>query len=450
MSNTLSALASWPSRVLTCNVTHALFIAAPASGQGKTLTTAALAWHYRQQGKQVRIFKTGPDFLDPMILAEASGNPVGNLDQFMGSPQECQRQIAAAAQYADLILVEGVMGLYDGVPSSADMAALLDMPVLLVIDAAAMAQTFGALALGLTRYDPRLTFAGVVANRVASPRHAQMLQDSLPMEVKWWGTLSHESGIALPERHLGLVQAGEIRDLQQRLALAALKLPDALKTLSALPPFTPPTTTTTDPVIQRLLAGYRLAIARDAAFSFIYPANLDTLTALGAELCFFSPLAGEPLPSCDALWLPGGYPELHLERLSAQEALRTALHQHHAQGKPLWAECGGMTYLAQRLISVEGTGAAMAGLIPGEATVQHRLSALGLQVLDTPWGELRGHTFHYSRLSTSRKPAGHARTQQDTQGEAVYRCKGLMASYLHSYFPSNPVATAHIFLGNWS
>lgn len=448
MSNTLSVLASWPNRELTCNVTHALFIAAPASGQGKTLTTAALAWHYRQQGKQVRVFKTGPDFLDPMILTEASGNSVGNLDQFMGSQQECQRQIAAAAQYADLILVEGVMGLYDGTPSSADMAALLGLPVLLVIDAAAMAQTFGALALGLTRYDPRLTFAGVVANRVASPRHAQMLQDSLPMGVPWWGTLAHEAGIALPERHLGLVQAGEIHDLQQRLSLAALGLPDALKTLSALPTFSPPTTTA-DPVITRQLAGCRLAIARDAAFSFIYPANLDTLTALGAELRFFSPLAGEPLPACDALWLPGGYPELHLERLSAQGALRTALHQHHADGKPLWAECGGMTYLAQRLISVEGAGAAMAGLIPGEAAVQPRLSALGLQVLDTPWGELRGHTFHYSRLSTSWEPALHARTQRDTQGEAVYRFTGLMASYLHSYFPSNPVATAHIFLGDW-
>ncbi len=431
-------------------MTRALLIAAPASGQGKTLTTAALAWHYRQQGYQVRVFKAGPDFLDPMILAEASGHSVGNLDQFMGGIEDCLHQISYAAQSADLILVEGVMGLYDGTPSSADLAVLLNLPILLVIDATAMAQTFGALTLGLCRYNPQTTIAGILANRVSGPRHAHLLQESLPPDLRWWGSLPREPKCALPERHLGLFQPSEIGDLKTRLTLAAQALPDSLKSLLELPVYSAPHLAT-DRNTPSLLQDVRIGIAQDAAFSFIYPANLRTLTDLGAELCFFSPLSGDDLPVCDALWLPGGYPELHIEKLSRQSQLHDSIRQHYASGKPIWAECGGMVYLAEQLLHPrEEKAANMVGLIPGTVMVHSRLQSLGLQKLDTPWGELRGHTFHYSSLDTPLEATHHATSQRGETGEFIYHQGNLMASYLHSYFPSNPLATAHIFRGSWA
>ena len=428
-------------------MTRALFIAAPASGQGKTLITAALAWHHRQAGQRVRVFKTGPDFLDPMILSEASGHPAINLDLFMMGEEACRQQVAEAARDADLILVEGVMGLFDGTPSSADLAALLGLPVLMVMDASAMAQTFGALALGLSNYDTRLDFVGVLANRVGSPRHARLLASSLPDSLAWWGSISRDPALTLPERHLGLVQAAELPDLEARLAHAALALPETLRCFDELPSMTFPSPTPSAPP-EPWLDGLRVAIARDHAFSFLYPANLALLRTLGAQLSFFSPLQGDRLPPCDALWLPGGYPELHLKSLAAHTHCMTAIRHHHDAGKPILAECGGMTYLTQRLISKEGDQADLVGLIPGTATVQPRLAGLGLQTLQTSQGELRGHTFHYSRLETTLPPTTHARNAQQEEGEAVYCKNGLTATYLHSYFPSNPRAAAQFFLGN--
>ena len=199
----------------------ALFIAAPASGQGKTTVTAALACHYRQCGLRVRVFKTGPDFLDPMLLERASGAPVYQLDLWMGGEAHCRQLLHTAAGEADLILVEGVMGLFDGERSSADLAQLFGIPILAVIDASAMAQTFGAIAHGLASYRPQLAFAGVLANRLAGARHCQMLADSLPPGLPFFGYLPRDADIALPERHLGLVQAAEIADLDRRIEQAA-------------------------------------------------------------------------------------------------------------------------------------------------------------------------------------------------------------------------------------
>jgi cobyrinic acid a,c-diamide synthase len=206
----------------------ALLLAAPASGQGKTTVTAALARHHRDLGRRVRVFKTGPDFLDPMILERAAGAPVYQLDLWMGGEAHCRQLLYQAAGEADLILIEGVMGLFDGEPSSADLATLLGIPVLAIIDASHMAQTFGALAHGLASYRPGLPFAGVFANRVAGERHYQLLAESLPPGLTVQGWLPRDADIALPSRHLGLVQAGQIADLEARLdqAAAALRLTD--------------------------------------------------------------------------------------------------------------------------------------------------------------------------------------------------------------------------------
>lgn len=422
----------------------ALMVSAPASGQGKTSVTAALArWHVRQ-GKCVRVFKTGPDFLDPMVLERASGAPVYQLDLWMNGEEDVRARLYEAAREADLILVEGVMGLFDGGLSSADLAQRFGLPVLAVIDGSAMAQTFGALALGLARYRDGLNVFGVAANRVGSAYHAQLLAGSVPGDVRWLGALPRDSAMALPERHLGLVAAGELGDLDARLdaladawnehASAALPAPVAFP--SAVPAATP-----------RRLQGRRIAIARDAAFCFIYPANLDVLRDAGAELCFFSPLAGDYLPACDAVWLPGGYPELHLDALSRHDGLRRDLHAHVEAGRPLLAECGGMLYALETLGGVEGDAFAMAGLLPGRAVMQKKLGGLGMQAVSLPEGSLRGHTFHYAHADIPLQPLVMA-TNPDggPSREGVYRRRRMTASFMHAYFPSQPEAAIGLFL----
>jgi cobyrinic acid a,c-diamide synthase len=439
----------------------ALFISAPASGQGKTTITAALARHHRRQGRRVRVFKTGPDFLDPMILERASGAPVLSLDLWMVGEDGCRALLAQAAQQADLILIEGVMGLYDGTPSSADLAAAFGVPVVAVISAKAMAQTFGAVAFGLAHYRDDVPVHGVFANRVGSARHAQMLEAALPPGLKWMGSIASAADIELPDRHLGLHQAAEIADLDARLDHAAdalaptplAELPPVVQFTQALAsasassqpdggvPCAPP---------PRLLDGAHIAVARDAAFSFIYPANLALLETLGARVSFFSPLADEPVPqTATALYLPGGYPELHAAALARNTRPADSVRAHAAAGKPVFAECGGMLYLLESLTATDGTTTPMLGLLPGHVRMQTRFTALGMQQLDGPLGTMTGHTFHYSHVSTPLTPVLHAtRPQSDAIGEAVYRSGPIVATYMHSYWPSNPAFTAALFHGN--
>ncbi|WP_313054152.1 cobyrinate a,c-diamide synthase [Pseudomonas lopnurensis] len=418
----------------------ALLIAAPASGQGKTTVTAALARLHARQGKRVRVFKCGPDFLDPMILARAGGQPVYQLDLWMVGEAESRRLLWQAAGEAELILIEGVMGLFDGNPSAADLARRFGVPVLAVIDGSAMAQTFGALAHGLASFQPDLPFSGVLANRVGSARHGEILRDSLPEAIRWYGALPRSAEIELPSRHLGLVQAGELTDLDARLDAAA----DALQASAGvtLPPavdFAAPEPRTLEPLLQ----GVRIGVARDAACAFLYQANLDLLRELGAELVFFSPLADTALPPLDSLYLPGGYPELHLHALSDNHGMAEAIRAHHAAGKPILAECGGMLYLLDGLTDKSGTRGAMLGLLPGEARLQPRLTALALQDVALPEGRLRGHTFHHSALETPLQPLtrGECPNYKRT-AEAVYRQGRLTASYIHFYLPSDPPAAA--------
>jgi cobyrinic acid a,c-diamide synthase len=423
----------------------ALLVSAPASGQGKTLVTAALARQHRQAGRKVRVFKCGPDFLDPMILERASGAPVYQLDLFMVGEAGCRRLLADAAREADLILVEGVMGLFDGDPSAADLAARFGLPVLAVVDGSAMAQSFGALVHGLATYRDDVRVIAALANRVAGERHAAMLGQSLRSGVEWLGALPRDAGIAFPERHLGLVQADEIADLDGRIDRAAAALPGEACWLPAPVDFTGHAAPSS---AGRDLAGLRIAVARDAAFGFLYPANLDCLRAMGATLAFFSPLADATLPPCDALWLPGGYPELHLDRLAGNHAMRDAIRAHHAAGKAVLAECGGMLYCLEALDDGKGAQAPMLGLMPGRATMQASLAALGLQDMALPAGSLRGHTFHYSRMDTPLSPVTRAKNPGGRTGEALFRQGSLHATYMHFYFPSSPTAVASLF-GAW-
>jgi cobyrinic acid a,c-diamide synthase len=421
-----------------------LLIAAPASGQGKTKVTAALARLHARQGKRVRVFKCGPDFLDPMVLAQACGAPVYQLDLWMVGEAESRRLLWQAAGEADLILIEGVMGLFDGTPSAADLARRFGVPIMAVIDGSAMAQTFGALAHGLATFQPDLPFSGVLGNRVGSTRHGEILRDALPASIRWYGALPRSAEVQLPSRHLGLVQAGELADLDARLDAAADALAASADT-SLPPPVSFAAPEQARPA--RLLAGVRIGVARDSAFAFLYQANLDLLCELGAELQFFSPLSDSQLPEVDSLYLPGGYPELHLTQLAANQAMAQAIRAHHQAGKPIHAECGGMLYLLEQLTDQQGRSAVMLGLLPGQATLQPRLVALALQQAELPEGSLRGHTFHHSALSSVLEPIARGECPNYRRtAEAVYRIGRLTASYIHFYLPSAPSAAAALFL----
>ena len=438
----------------------AILVAAPASGQGKTTVACALARLYTRQGLTVRVFKCGPDFLDPYWLELASGSPVYQLDLWMTGEADCAQRLHDAALVADLIIVEGVMGLYDGAPSAADLAHHFGLYVLAVIDAGAMAGTFGALAHGLQTYCDGLNFAGVLANRVASVGHAEMLQVSLRDPDQWQGALMRDEALILPERHLGLVMATELTDAITRLDAAAdalattplgQKCADDLKAWAVTfvaPEFNIAPT--------QLLTGKTIAVAKDAAFCFIYAANIDCLRYLGAEVVYFSPLKDAELPICDALWLPGGYPELHTQTLVNNTSMAASIRQHVQNGKPVWAECGGMMALFDSIETVDGVVHAMWGLIPGRIAMQKRLAALGPQQLNAfaaslePLEPLRGHTFHYSTCSTdlqaiTRTQAAPGKTLRG-DGEALYQAGSIRASYFHAWFASSPAAAARLFL----
>jgi cobyrinic acid a,c-diamide synthase len=471
----------------------ALLISAPSSGQGKTTVTSALARLHARQGRRVRVFKCGPDFLDPYWHQLASGAPVYQLDLWMTGEADCRQRLGQAAHEADLILVEGVMGLFDGEPSAADLAQSFGLPVMAVLDSGSMAGTFGALAYGLQTFRPGLRWAGALANRVATERHAAMLQRSLRDDSPWLGAVMRNAAMTLPERHLGLTVASEVADAQARLDAAAdalantplgqMSLQDlqqwsvdfesperapkgeaaerpaqvkvepaqrAGDTEQGAQPLCPLTHSATNPATQGpTLKGKTIAVARDTAFCFIYTANLDCLQALGAELVFFSPLTDTALPACDAVWIPGGYPELHASTLAANSSLRDSLAHHVQAGKPVWAECGGMMVLFDSITTTDGARHTLWGLLPGEVTMHKRLSALGPQQLRLPSGTLRGHTFHYSTSASPLVPVARtARPDHDPMpdaGEAVWQRGAVRASYFHAWFPSCPEAVVELF-----
>lgn len=435
----------------------ALFLTAPSSGEGKTTITAALARYFRQQGKVVRVFKTGPDYLDPQILAQASGQDVEQLDLWMAGEAYCQQQLFAAAQSADLILVEGAMGMFDGDPSSADLAARFNIPMAIVMNVKGMAQTAAALATGLAGYRDDIQVAGLIANNCGTERHAQLIRDALPANLPLLATLARDESVALPERHLGLVQAHEVRDeLEQRFDLGAewiegpfYEESGGINTITQLPK---PVEfhSAAVPAVEPLLQGKTIAVAKDAAFSFIYAANLRLLEQMGASVTFFSPLTDTALPPADALWLPGGYPELHAQQLSQNLALQQQINEFHQAGKPILAECGGLLYCLDDLTDLEGQCYPMLGLLQGQGAMRGKRGCQGMQTAMLPEGEVQAHAHHRSRSQGTPAPLAHGRRQRHpAPGEAIYRDQGLTASYLHLFFASNPAAIAAIFSGRF-
>ncbi len=430
----------------------AFLISAIASGQGKTTATAALARHHLRRGKRVRVFKTGADFLDALVLERAAAHAVQVLDLWMVGEESCRRLIDEARGGADLVLIEGVMGLYDGTPSSADLARAFDLPVLAVIDVSAMAQSVGAVAMGLRDFGP-VRLAGVIANGIASEGHAALVSAAL-RDVPLVASLPRLP-VSLPERHLGLVAPADSADVEAQLESLSrsIRIDEGAWAAAArivepaLAPRAPPPRPSTPH--EASLAGRVVAIAHDAAFAFLYPANVACLESLGARLRFFSPLADEPVPpEAAAVFLPGGYPELHAAQLSGAHRFQDSIRAAHAAHIPILAECGGMMALAQSLGDAQGRDWPMTGLLAGSTRMLPRLAALGLQAWGTTFGELRGHTFHYSIFETPLEGAAQTLAYPSgARGETIYRRGSLTASYFHAYFPSCPPAISALLRG---
>ena len=448
-------------------MTRGLVIAAPASGSGKTTVTLALLRRLRDRGVRVGSLKVGPDYIDPAFHSAASGRPCFNVDPWAMREATLRAALAAASRETGLVVAEGVMGLFDGATadegSTADVAAALGWPVVLVVDASAMAGSAAAVVHGFASYRRGVDVAGVIYNRVGSDRHADLLVEAtVKTGLPVLGCLRRDPGLALPDRHLGLVQAAEHPDLERFLrgaartigsaidvdALARLARPAPPETFGAeaapartSPAPAPAPAAAPDPgaaapgaedgsgtrtgagaaeaAASLPVLGQRIAVARDEAFSFVYPLVLEAWRRAGAEVSTFSPLAGEPpSPGAGAVYLPGGYPELHAGRIAAARPFLAGLRAAAGRGALVYGECGGYMVLGESLVDADGEAHAMAGLLPVATTFAERRLTLGYRTARSlargalgPAGTgFRGHEFHYARVL------------REGGGEALFRC----------------------------
>lgn len=442
-----------------------ILVAGTHSGCGKTTVSLGLMAALARRGLRVAPFKVGPDFIDPGHHRRAAGHPSRNLDGWMLPPEANTRILHRAAGNADVAVVEGVMGLYDGVDgrsesgSTAETAKRLGLPVLLVVDARSMARSAAALVLGFERFDPQVPFAGVVFNRLGSARHLRYLRDALEGAVRTpcLGGFVRDDALAMPERHLGLVTVEDhpLDELRvERLAnmvAGGLDLDDLLHRL--------PDIATADagphPAPEPTAPKVRVGIARDRAFCFYYEDNLEGLTRHGAELVPFSPIDAPALPrDLDGLYIGGGYPELHAAALAVNAGLRAEIRAASAAGMPIYAECGGFMYLCEHLRDLSGAAAPMVGCFPFTSRMLPRLKSLGYREVrfarDTilgPAGSVaRGHEFHYSELEPASGPVDRAYAAAAADGSSTavqgYVSNRTLAGYVHLHFGSAPDAPA--------
>jgi cobyrinic acid a,c-diamide synthase len=437
-------------------------IAGTSSGVGKTTVTLAITAALRRRGLTVQPFKGGPDFLDTGHHTRIAGRTARNVDTWMLSAQANRDVVRHASHGADVLLVEGMMGLFDGKDgtnesgSSAEIAKLLRLPVVLVLDAGKTARSIAAVVLGFELFDPELPLAGVILNRVAGDRHFRMLETAIRSACKTpvLGWLPRESAIAIPERHLGLQTAEEgetgealecLIDTLANLADKHLDIPQLMDLECGLE-----MNLEAPPVLRQTRKQIRIGIARDQAFSFYYEDNLDLLQEQGATLVPFSPIHDRCLPpDLDALYLAGGYPELHAAQISENAPMLSAIREFVASGRPVYAECGGMIFLSQQLTSRDGTTYPLAGILPFEIEMTGRLIDFGYVnveltndcLLGKTGTVLRGHSFHYSRISNEFQVATNYQLQYSLSGRMEsegYRVGNTLASYVHLHFRAEP------------
>lgn len=441
-------------------MTARIVIAGTASGVGKTTVAVSLVRGLRARGLRVAVFKCGPDYLDPSYHARAAERTSHNLDGYMMGRDAVLSTFARTAADADVAVIEGVMGLYDGASptadegSTAEIAKWLDAPVLLVCDASGMARSVAALARGFAAFDPQLKLAGLICNRVGSRGHLELLRKALAGRAPCAGGLPADGGPAFPERHLGLRTAERaalpevVFEAWGELAAEWLDLDRILELAREAAPLPEPAVA---PVVRSEPARCRIAVADDEAFHFYYADNLHRLQALGAELVRFSPVHDSALPEVDGVLIGGGYPELHAAELAANHGMREALLAFARDGGPLYAECGGLMYLAAAIRTLDGVSHPMVGLFPGEAVMSDRLQALGYVEVETqtqtvlgPAGlRFRGHQFRYSTLTALPADAVHAYSLRRRRGGETsregYCAHNALGSYVHAHWASNPL-----------
>lgn len=442
-----------------------LVIAGTQSGVGKTSITLGLVAALVRRGLRVQTFKVGPDYLDPTYLALASSRPCYNLDGWMCGEAYVRGLFCRAAAEADLALIEGVMGLFDGADfnaldgSTAEIARWLAAPVGLVAEAWGVGRSFAAAVHGYSTFAPGINVAGVIANRTGSDRHASGLREALSGSAlpPLWGAIQRGALPELPSRHLGLVTADKERvtaALLNHLADAvesSVDLDQLLAAAQAAPALEAPPALAPSPGGPKA----RLGIARDEAFHFYYPDNLEALEQAGCELVPFSPLRDTALPpDLDGLYLGGGYPEEYASRLASNRAFLAALRAFAASGRVVYAECGGLMMLSQGIETLDGARHEMAGLLPAWTRMSPRIKSLGYVEIsltqDTPWGatgeRLRGHEFHYSELLTAPEDWERAYSVRYRRSGAPvaegFQSGSVLASYAHLHFASRPHAVA--------
>ena len=442
-----------------------LVIAATQSGSGKTTLVTGILAALRAQGLRVQSYKVGPDYIDPGYHALASGLPAHNLDTWLMPPERLKEIFARTAQGADLALIEGVMGLYDGgrkgVSSTAEIAKLLDAPVLLVIDAKSMGASAAAIALGFRRYDPEVKLEGVLLNRLGSDTHEAMIREAMAkVDMPVLGAMRRDDSLKMPERHLGLLPAeeNEERDIVRKMgekAALSVNLTALIRLASDAVPFALPQ----EQIFSaRKEAGsqqskVRIAVARDEAFSFYYPESLEVLESLGAEIFFFSPLKDVVLPEVDGVLLGGGFPEMFAEELAANVSLRRSLRDAGDMGMPIYAECGGYMYLMEKLVDFDGKSYEMVGLIPSAVQMNRRLQMVGYveaelccdTILGACGKKLRGHEFHFSTELVQEeahvpRAFTFTRMRNGARYAAGYAKGAVLGSYLHLHFAGCPEA----------
>ena len=419
-------------------------LAAPSSNSGKTLVSAALLRLLAREGEAVMPYKVGPDYIDPRFLSAAAGSDCYNLDPWAMSPGRLDYLITRAGQ---VFLIEGVMGLFDGAVSgdgsTADLAADLQLPIILVISTKGQGASVAALAQGFANFRADVSVAGVILTQVASPRHRKLLVDACQaVGIRVFGVLATDQALTLQARHLGLVQASERQDLDQLLEQAADVLARdidlaGLRDIAAAPKAGPSGPAPTIPPL-----GQKIAVARDVAFGFSYPHVLDDWRAAGSEIEFFSPLRDQaPAGDVDAVYLPGGYPELHAAQLAANHTFLAGLRTAASNGAVILGECGGYMVLGQGVVDGNGVRHAMAGLLNLETTFADRKLHLGYRQMsllaDAPLGRYqgryRGHEFHYA--SILREDGDRLFAIQDALGEQAVqvglRAGGVMGSFIH-------------------
>ncbi len=427
---------------------RAVIIAAPGSGSGKTTLTLALLRVLRDAGIAVASAKVGPDYIDPAYHAAASGRPCHNLDTWTMSDATLSALVTGLQRGASAVLVEGVMGLFDGAPdgrgSAADLSRRTGWPVVLVVDASGKAASVAAVVHGFASYDPEVDVAGVIFNRTGSARHGELLRRAMqPVGIPVFGCVTRSECLELPDRHLGLVQAREHPDLEGFLARAAERIGREVDTAALLAAARPARIELSEGGPCLPVLGRRTAVARDDAFAFCYPYVLDAWRRAGCELSFFSPLADEPpIEDADAVYLPGGYPELHAGRLAGAERFRAALRRCAERGAVVYGECGGYMVLGERLVDGDGASHRMAGLLPVETSFESPRLSLGYRevalagdgVLGRKGDRFRGHEFHFASLLSQAPAAPLFRTfnaDLEPLGDSGLRAGNVMGSFVH-------------------